>query len=63
LGYFIRAAEQADQGWAKDLAATLYREALDLGTEDGETLALLRRRLGVARAAALHIPDARQLMR
>ena len=63
LGYFIRAAEQADQGWAKDQAAILYREALDLGTGDGETLALLRRRLAVARAAALHIPDARQLMR
>src|SRR5439155_1055775 len=63
LGYFIRAAEQADQGWAKDQAAILYREALDLEPEDDETLALLRRRLGVARAAALHIPDARQLMR
>ncbi|MGB2875577.1 MAG: AAA family ATPase [Gaiellaceae bacterium] len=64
IGYFIRAGEQAERGWAKDQAAILYREALDLVPEDGvEQLALLRRRLALARAAALHIPDARQLMR
>jgi predicted ATPase len=64
LGYFIRAGEQAEHGWAKDQAAILYREALDLVPEnDGEALALLRRRLAMARAAAVHIPDARQLMR
>jgi class 3 adenylate cyclase len=64
LGYFISAAEQAERGWAKDQAAILYREALDLvGEEDGDRLALLRRRVAMARAAAMHIPDARQLMR
>ena len=64
LGYFIRAAEQAERGWAKDQAAILYREALDLAPEeDGQQLADLRRRLALARAAAVHIPDARQLMR
>jgi class 3 adenylate cyclase len=64
LGYFINAAEQAERGWAKDQAAVLYREALDLvGEEDGDRLALLRRRVAMARAAAMHIPDARQLMR
>jgi predicted ATPase len=33
LGYFIRAAEQAERGWAKDQAAVLYREALELVPE------------------------------
>jgi class 3 adenylate cyclase len=64
VDYFIRAGEQAELGWAKDQAAILYREALDLVPDDGdERLAVLRRRLALARAAALHIPDARQLMR
>jgi class 3 adenylate cyclase len=63
LGYFIRAGEQAEHGWAKDQAAILYREALDLvPKEDSERLAMLRRRLALARAATVHIPDARQLM-
>jgi class 3 adenylate cyclase len=64
LVYFIRAGEQASRGWAKDQAAILYREALDLVPEDdGDQLKDLRRRLALARAAAVHIPDARQLMR
>lgn len=64
LDYFINAAEQAERGWAKDQAAILYREALDLvGEEDRDRLAMLRRRVAVARIAAMHIPDARQLMR
>ncbi len=64
FGYFIRAAEQAEHGWAKDQAAILYREALELiGEDDGERLGMVRRRLALARAAAYHIPDARQLMR
>ncbi|HZE29404.1 MAG TPA: adenylate/guanylate cyclase domain-containing protein [Gaiellaceae bacterium] len=64
VDYFIRAGEQAELGWAKDQAAILYREALDLVPEsDAERLALLRRRVALARAAAVHIPDARQLMR
>ncbi len=61
--YFVRAAEQAERGWAKDQAAIIYREALDLVPEDdGERLGDIRRRLGLARAAAVHIPDARDLM-
>lgn len=63
LGYLIRAGEQAEHGWAKDQAAILYREALDLVPEgDGAQLGDLRRRVAMARAAAVHIPDARQLM-
>ena len=45
-------------------AAILYKEALELVPEDkGAELADLRRRLALARSAAVHIPDARQLMR
>jgi predicted ATPase len=63
LGYFVRAAEQAEHGWAKDQAAVLYREALELATEDDqERLSDVRRRLAMARAAAVHIPDARVLI-
>jgi class 3 adenylate cyclase len=63
LGFFIRAAEQAERGWAKDQAAILYREALDLvPDDDGAQLADLRRRVAMARAATVHIPDARVLI-
>ena len=60
--YLIRAGEQAEHGWAKDQAAILYREALDLVPAGDGQVADLRRRLAMARAAAVHIPDARQLM-
>ena len=64
LDYFIRAAEQAEHGWAKDQAALLYREALDLvPADDGVSLRDVRKRIALARAAAVHIPDARQLIR
>jgi class 3 adenylate cyclase len=64
IGYFVRAGEQAERGWAKDQAAILYREALQLAPADGGAqVADLRRRLALARAAAVHIPDARQLIR
>ena len=64
IGYFVQAGEQAERGWAKDQAANLYREALDLVPEgDGEELVEMRKRVALARAAALHIPDAQQLMR
>jgi class 3 adenylate cyclase/tetratricopeptide (TPR) repeat protein len=64
IDYFVRAAEQAENGWAKDQAAILYREALDLApAEESDQRAMLQRRLALARAAAVHIQDARQLMR
>ncbi len=57
----LRAAEQADRGWAKDHAAFLYREALGLVPEDDiELRRTIRRKLGVASAASLHVPDARR---
>jgi class 3 adenylate cyclase len=64
FGYFLHVAEQAERGWAKDQAAILYREALELIDDtDTERRNSLQRRLALARAAAVHIPDARQLMR
>ena len=63
VGYLIRAGEQAEHGWAKDQAAILYKEALDLAPDAGPEVADLRRRLALARAAAVHIPDAQQLIR
>jgi predicted ATPase len=62
LDYFIRAGEQAERGWAKDQAAVLYKEALDLAPAEDPKLPDMRRRLAMARAAAVHIPDARVLI-
>lgn len=57
----VRAAELAESGWAKDHAAFLYREALDLVPEaDAERRRWLRRRLALASAASLHAPEVRQ---
>ena len=58
LGYFMQAAEQAEQGWAKDRAVTFYREALELA-DDEERKRLLRRRLAVAQQQYIHLEDAR----
>lgn len=56
-----RAAEQAERGWAKDRAAVLYREALELvPQEDAERRSALRRRLALASQAAFHLPDVRR---
>jgi hypothetical protein len=57
----VRAAEQAERGWAKDHAAMLYREALELvGAEDEEQRSALRRRLAVAAQASFHVMDVRR---
>jgi predicted ATPase len=62
LPYFIAAAEQADKGWAKDRAATFYREALALAAaDDDEQKRELRRRIAIAQQAAYHLEDARAL--
>ena len=57
----VRAAEQAERGWAKDHAAQLYREALELvAADDTERKSALRRRLAVAAQASYHLPDVRR---
>ena len=56
-----RAAEQAERGWAKDHAALLYREALDLvPAEHAERRTALRRRLALASTASFHLDDVRR---
>jgi hypothetical protein len=57
----VRAAEQAEHGWAKDHAALLYREALQLVAEDDvEQRSMLRRRLALASSASFHVADVRR---
>jgi class 3 adenylate cyclase len=56
----VRAAEQAERGWAKQHAALLYREALELvAADDVEQRSLLRRRLALASSASFHLDDVR----
>jgi class 3 adenylate cyclase len=59
--YFFASAEHAEQGWAKDHAVTLYREALALVPEDAERRGRVVRRLAVAEQAVYHVTDARLL--
>jgi class 3 adenylate cyclase len=63
VGHFVTAAEQASRGWAKDRAALLYGEALACLPEDDERRRMLRRRQAVTAVAAVHIRDARDLIR
>jgi predicted ATPase len=57
----VRAAEQAERGWAKDHAAFLYREALELvPADDGDQRSALRRRLAIAGTASFHVTDVRR---
>ena len=61
-GYFVSAAEEAERGWAKQYAVTLYREALEMTpADDAERIRFLRRRLAVAEQASFHIDDVRVL--
>jgi class 3 adenylate cyclase len=61
--HFVAAAEEAERGWAKQLAVTLYKEALDMTpAEDAERVRFLRRRLAVAQQALFHVQDAAQLL-
>jgi class 3 adenylate cyclase len=59
--YFFVAGERAEQGWAKDRAVILYREALELAAEHRERRGRVLRRLAVAEQAVYHLPDARLL--
>lgn len=57
----VQAAEQAERGWAKDHAALLYREALELVPDDDpERRNMLRRRLALASSAFFHVPDVKR---
>jgi class 3 adenylate cyclase/tetratricopeptide (TPR) repeat protein len=61
LQYFVAAAEQAEQGWAKERAVTFYREALQLVRDDATRKRMLTRRLALAAQAHYHVEDARAL--
>jgi class 3 adenylate cyclase len=56
--HFVAAAEEAERGWAKQYAVTLYKEALDMTPADHiERVRFLRRRLAVATQTAFHLGD------
>ena len=58
--HFVAAAEEAERGWAKGYAVTLYKEALDMTpAEDVERVRFLRRRLAIAQSALFHLDDVR----
>ena len=59
MDYFAEAAAAAERGWAKERAASLYREAYTLMPEDDARRTELRRRLALAEQASLHVLDAR----
>jgi class 3 adenylate cyclase len=60
--HFIAAAEEAERGWAKQYAVTLYKEALDMTpAEDIERVRFLRKRLAVAQSAHFHVDDVQLL--
>jgi class 3 adenylate cyclase len=62
IHYLVSAAEGAEHGWAKERAAALYREALQLVPEvDGDRRRQLTRRIALAETAKYHVPDARLL--
>jgi predicted ATPase len=57
----VRAAAQAERGWAKDHAVLLYRQALELVPEgDEERRSVIRRRLAIAAQASFHLGDVRR---
>ena len=56
--HFVAAAEEAERGWAKQYAVTLYKEALDMTPEDDlDRVRFLRRRLAVAQQTYMHMDD------
>jgi class 3 adenylate cyclase len=60
--HFVAAAEEAERGWAKQYAVTLYKEALDMTpAEDVERVRFLRKRLAVAQQTWIHMDDAQLL--
>jgi predicted ATPase len=60
--HFVAAAEEAERGWAKQYAVTLYKEALDMTpADDVERVRFLRKRLAVAQSAFFHVDDVQLL--
>src|SRR5581483_4563282 len=60
--HFVAAAEEAERGWAKQLAVSLYKETLDTTpADDLERVRFLRRRLAVAQQTVYHVGDAQLL--
>jgi len=60
--HFVAAAEEAERGWAKQYAVTLYKEALDMTpAEDVEQVRFLRKRLAVAQSVYFHVDDVQLL--
>ena len=58
VDYYIAAAAEAERGWAKDLAVTFYREALELTPDENlDRKRFLRGRLAVAQQQYLHLSD------
>jgi class 3 adenylate cyclase len=62
LDYLLLAAEQAGRGWAKDEAAALYGEALEL-CEDPELRREIVRKQALALAALQHVEEMRHRSR
>jgi predicted ATPase len=62
LGYLLVAAEQAGRGWAKDEAAALYGEALEL-CDDPEQRHEIIRKQALALAASQHVMDVQRSVR
>jgi class 3 adenylate cyclase len=62
LDYLLLAAEQAGRGWAKDEAAALYGEALELCEDPGLTREIVRKQ-ALALAALQHVEQMRHQSR
>jgi class 3 adenylate cyclase len=63
VDYLVAAGDQAGRGWAKQRAVTLYREALELLSDEDPRRRDVMRKLAVALQALYHLPDAQQLRR
>jgi hypothetical protein len=55
--HLMAAADQAGRGWAKQRAVALYREALELLSEDDARRRDITRKLAVAVQAMFHLGE------
>jgi predicted ATPase len=63
LEYLLLAADQAGRGWAKEQAASLYSEALELCDPDPELRREIVRKRALAMVALQHVIDMKHLSR